>query len=355
MQGKRDSDGSLRLETIGGLEDEPRAGTDRIFGQCLGTPVTLVDARWNRAQGAVNRSGEADPDATSEQWTATIGLLGKHTSHDQAFDSVRIESYWIDGWTDIEYWKTDFRNGVLLRFANDRNTLQSTSFSDGTIVLAVGMSSTTGQRSWSVSRQTTVEVQRNNAMSLDNCIADVGHLDALTTILFGRPTSATHISVQPGGQHHLSGASRQLIGVIAPGRYAEPERRIHPPSDSLCTFEQSGELNGLANWFSLHEDFRYLAGRVASHHRAEGRFIEDRALTAFSAGEALDRTATGYSQSSARTRWKRLANAVPEFVTEYLDLPVDAWAHALVERRNDLSHALSLGHAARRHGGTLKA
>jgi hypothetical protein len=255
--------------------------------------------------------------------------------------------------TDIEYWKTDFRNGVLLRFADDdQNTLQSTSFSDGTIVLAVGMSSTTGQRSWSVSRQTTVEVQRNNAMSLDNCMADVGHLDALTTILFGRPTSATHIRVQAGGQHRLSGASLQLIGVIAPGRYAEPERRIHPPSDSLCTFEQFGELNGLANWFSLHEDFRYLAGRVASHHRAEGRFIEDRALTAFSAGEALDRTATGYSQSSARTRWKRLANAVPEFVTEYLDLPVDAWAHALVEWRDDLSHALSLGPrstTARRH------
>jgi hypothetical protein len=112
------------------------------------------------------------------------------------------------------------------------------------------------------------------------------------------------------------------------------------------------ELDGLAKWFSLHEDFLYLAGRVASHHRAEGRFIEDRALTAFSAGEALDRTETGYSQSTARTRWRRLANAVPEYVTEYLNLPVDSWASALVERRDDLSHALSLGPrstSARRH------
>ena len=342
----QDADGRLALETIGGLEEEPSSGAERIYGKCLEGSVTLVDAEWKGSRGAYSDARRDKPDSVTELWEATLGLVGRHVPERQTFAGVSIESYWTDGWADIPYWEQGrYSDGVLLRLAGERYAeIQRADFDGGSVDVSVGMTQQTGARTWSIARHTRLNVRRNHPLSLASCLADVGHLDALTNVLFGRPTSAANINVTTtGGPGRQFGHQRALIGTVAPPRFASPGIRIHGQTDSLCTFDQFGGIHGIAQWYALREEFRYLAGRIGSHHRASGRFLEDRALVAFSAGEALDRQETGYSQSNARTRWKRLANAIPEFGGDYLNVPVDTWANALVESRDDLSHALTLG------------
>lgn len=328
-------DGKFTLQTYSSLEgDTPIVGEQDIYGLVDAIPVTMGNARW---WGSV---GGTDSEFTREKYVGWSVVSGIHTTPDTVFSGVDMQSEFLDGWIDKHLWDQSVTlDGLKI---NGFPELESSEYPNGKLYLFYGTSRSTGNKHWSISRSTSLSVHpASESIRIADCERQVQHLDSLMDIIFARTTSATEVTLRQPSEGRLTPAGGlALRGSIARPKFSEPERRLHQ-LDGLCTFTEFGELGGIAKWFSLDSNFRYLAGRITSHYRSEGRYLDDRALTAFAAGEALDRAECGFSNSTARTRWKRLAQQIPTFVEEFIGVTVDDWTNGLVETRDDLAHVLT--------------
>jgi hypothetical protein len=327
-------EGKFTLQTYSGLEGDTRiVGDQDIYGQVNSLPVTMRKAHW---WGSV---GGRDPETTREKYVCWSLLHGVHSTPDAAFSGVDIQSEFLDGWIDKHLWdgRISSDGGLKMNYFPD---LESADYADGKLWLFYGTNQAMGTKHWSITRSTSLSVQpTSQSMLIGDCEGHVSHLDSLMDIIFASATSASKVNLHQPGEGRAMFGGLGLRGIVAAPKFSEPERRLHD-SDGLCTFKELGELEGIAKWFSLEAKYRYLAGRITSHYRGEGRYFDDRALTAFASGEALDRVESG-ANSTARTRWKRLAHQIPEFVENFIGLSVEDWANGLVGTRDDLAHVLS--------------
>jgi hypothetical protein len=329
----QDPDGKFTLQTYSGLEgDSQIVGEVDIYGTANGEAVTMRKARWWRSQGRRSR------ETTREQYICWSVVLGVHYTTDLLFRSLDIQSNFLDGWIDRELWEDDISADGLKML--DYPNIESADYSEGKLMLYFGTEQSLGQKHWSISRNTSLSVHPHAPVGIEACQDHVQHFDSLIDIIFAKPTSAMNIRLHQTVERPAIFDGLRLRGSIAEPKFSETDR-IHK-SDGLCSFDELGGLGGIAKWFGLNASYRYLAGRITSHYRGEGRrYVEDRALTAFASGEALDRAESGLKNSTARVRWQRLAVQIPEFENDFIGIPVADWAHGLVEVRDDLAHILT--------------
>jgi ApeA N-terminal domain 1 len=335
-------DGVFTLQTYEGLATVVGgADHDDIVGVANGRKITILDARlWHYEGGVGGGDSEAMRKSMREQYRSRLVIIGTHEPAATRFVNLAVTSEFLDAWIDTKLWDYKIVEHRLDLHYNDLTA--PFAFAAGAeLYLSTGTHTELGQKRWSITRNTTFHLNRTTAEPLQPWIDDVQHLDSLMDAVFGQPTAATTVRLTPPDDPRRFD-SVQVAGTFAEPRFAEPP---HWPlaHDALFPFAEGGGQAAIAKWFGLNVGFRHVAARVTSHYRGEGRFLEDRALAAFAAGEAIDRLETGHANSTARTRWRRLTAAVPEFQEVVGGMQVDRWIDLLVTDRDDLAHALSLG------------
>lgn len=331
VAGSLDQDdlGTLTLRTHSPLTPDNRMyGFDQtVYGSADDTPVTLHNAIWRRSEG-----GESN---RRETWIASTALIGIHLEPTQRFQEIEATSEHLDAWVDAELFDRQFTEGTL---RIERPTLpHPVSYGPGYVWVGHPMKESIGRKRFTITRATSLVIRPTDPVDLDGCLDLISHHDSLLDALLGTPTAASHLRLLPTDAALRYGGP-ELVGVMAQPRFAAPPDSAM--TSRLCSFGDIGGLNGIAAWFTLGAEYRYLASRVTSHYRDEGRYLEDTAMAAFAAGEALDRAESRTENSKARTRWKRLASQIPEFIEDFALPDLDAWAHELVQERDRLAHLL---------------
>jgi hypothetical protein len=116
----------------------------------------------------------------------------------------------------------------------------------------------------------------------------------------------------------------------------QPPAAIHK-GDLLFTFEDFGGIQGIRRWMDVAERHRSSLGRVTATRYARSMFVSDRLLNCAAALEGLDRTITGYTNSTFKTRLGRCHSLAGEpFVTLVGDVAL--WAEAIRYERDDIAH-----------------
>lgn len=326
----QEPDGKLTLSTYAELRDDATydGGPQTLYGLMDRTPVTITDAHWWSSTGGY--------DHRQETWVAWTALTGLHLEEGQLFESVEVVSDYLDAWVDAKLWRHEMADERTITISNPP-AVEPAVYDGGRLWLGHGLSETTGNRALTIKRSTGIGVTPEHPMTLSQCVDHVRHADSLLDAIFGLPTSALDVYLRPSGSNGRPCGGYRLVGAHAAPRFSLCPERSRMFSEQLCPFNDFGGVGGLAKWFGLERNYRYLAGRVMSHYRSEGRYLEDTALAAFAAGEALER-AESPTKASARTRWERLAKRIPVFVQDFIVLSASDWAREVVDERNRLAH-----------------
>jgi hypothetical protein len=116
----------------------------------------------------------------------------------------------------------------------------------------------------------------------------------------------------------------------------EPPAGSHRP-DFLFSFEDFGGIEGIRRWMDVAEEHRSSLGRVTATRYARGMFVSDRLLNCAAALEGLDRTVTGHSNSTFKTRLTRCSSLAGQpFSGLVSDIP--AWMEEVRIDRDDVAH-----------------
>jgi hypothetical protein len=121
------------------------------------------------------------------------------------------------------------------------------------------------------------------------------------------------------------------------------------PHEMYFSFQQLGEMDGVARWMNAADKHRSALGRVMSTRYSPQMFVSDRLLNCAAALEAFDRVSTGFGGSKFKTRMIRCAKLAGSAFTDLVG-DIDQWAESIRLSRDDLAH--HLGRTPERKGST---
>ena len=354
-----DSDDGARLNLIGAFFDRPSPGTNysrvsfnqneriRIQGAAGGRLVTLDRSL------KVGDSYEV-PGTIREKYIAPIVLSDHHFDVDESLDfssvsvCLRHSAHWVR------------RSEIIVKCeqeeSSDRVRLLSIELSPpeksvvqthiGQLELSYGCQIVGDHIVESTIKQDCGFIIRfTDPLSLERAVDYCAALRDLMTIGLETPSSPTEITLtlpQSGkGVLEKEKVTKRvrLYADLKGSRYLKEKKAPHP-FEMAFTFDDIGELNGVANWLELADRYRVVIGFLMNCWYEPGMSVENRFANTTIAAEALARIRVG----KQKIKFNKALETLADFAGQpFKDLVGDtnSWVTKVVKTRNN--HVIHTG------------
>jgi len=338
-----DERGAARLSLLAPLADDERDHRDgyvdprHIFGSTVRGPVSIIDATYG--------GGQFGSGHTVERWRASEVVIGHHVTPETTFTTLVVESEALAVWNTRTWVERDRTDGASVTRVPLPDLSEGHTFSRGRIGLHSSFGEHSSHLRVSYERHCRLVVEYDSPTAYEVCLDDAAHLRTLLDLLFERPIAVDHVRLGLPEQPPWEARS-QVKGWVT---RTSGEETTTPPRlalvDALLDFDAFGGDAGPARWMEFSKPLRYLAGRVATHHDRQQRYLEDTAMTAYACLEAMGKLLVR-GEKTYRSRTLELLRRLPGFESVVLWTDVETWIAAVVADRNSLGHGDSRHEAA---------
>ncbi|TNM61933.1 hypothetical protein FHN55_16600 [Streptomyces sp. NP160] len=330
-----DERGTARLSLLAPLADDERhhravsVAPRHIFGSTVRGPVSIIDATY--------AGGQSGSGHTVERWRAGEVVIGHHVTPGTTFTTLVVESEALAVWNTRTWMESEQTDGASVTRVPLPILCDGHPFSRGRISLHSSFQEHWSHLRVSYERHCKLVVEYDSPTAYEVCLDDAAHLRTLLELLFERHITVDHVRLGLPEQPPWEARS-QVKGWVTrtSGEETRPPPRL-ALVDALLDFDAFGGDAGPARWMELSKPLRYLAGRVATHHDRQQRYLEDTAMTAYACLEAMGKLLV-VGEKTYRGRTLELLRRLPGFESVVLWTDVETWIAAVVADRNSLGH-----------------
>ena len=321
------------------------AGPVRIHGLAEGKKLTLVDCYRSNTLMQI-------PGIVREQYRPLHVLSGVQLGENQPleFDGVRLKLLHLDSWV----WKT----GTTTDISRDNHStgiekiqitctlLENESFptDDGELELIFTYDFNPDPfRITTLTQSTLLGVQFSEPCPLLSIFETCTALRNLLTIGVGAPAFATEVSLTRSDSTRDVGGGETSpipIGLYNQGLGDATQREVKNihPLEMLFTYDDIGELQGIAAWLETSAKFKPVIGSLLSHWYLPTMYTDNRFLNIIIAAEALERIRRNRQSVNFSEGLESLADLAGDPFRSLVQ-DVQPWANEIIRARtNHLVH-----------------